>query len=72
MDPAIGEEFDPLILQSTCQATERVGVGVGYIIPVALVDADAHPVDASTDNQPGQRKAERLASIAKLSAGDFM
>jgi hypothetical protein len=72
MDPAIGEKLDAFVLQSARQPAEGVGVSIRHIVAVALVDADADPVDASTDGQPGQRKAKSLASIAKLSAGDFM
>jgi hypothetical protein len=72
MDPAIGKKLNALVLQSAGQAAERVGMSIRHIVAVALIDADADPVDASTDGQPGQRKAERLASIAKLSAGDFV
>jgi hypothetical protein len=49
-----------------------MGMSIGHIIPMAFVNADADPIDASADSQAGQRKAEGLASIAKLSAGDFM
>ena len=45
---------------------------VRHIIAVALVDTDADPIDAGADSQPRQRKAERLARIAKLSTGDLM
>ena len=61
-----------LVLQSAGQAPERVGMSVRHIIAVALVDADADPVDAGTNGQTGERKAKSLASVAKLSAGDFV
>jgi hypothetical protein len=72
MDPAIGEKLHPFVLQSTGQTPERMSMSIRHIIAVALVDADTHPIDASTGSQAGKRKAEGLASIAKLSAGDFM
>jgi hypothetical protein len=72
MDPAIGEKLDAFVLQSARQPAEGVGVSIRHIVAVALVDADADPIDAGTGSQAGKRKAERLASIAKLSAGDFM
>ena len=72
MDPAVGQKLDAFVLQGAGQAPERVGVGVGHVVAVALVDPETDPVDAGTGSQAGEREAERLASIAKLSAGDFM
>jgi hypothetical protein len=72
MDPAIGEELNAFVLQSARQPAEGVGMSIRHIVAVALIDADADPVDAGTDGQPRQRKAKRLASIAKLSAGDLV
>ena len=72
VDPAIGEELNAFVLQGAGQAAERMGMSIRHIIAVALVDADADPVDAGANGQPGQRKAKSLASIAKLSAGDFV
>ena len=67
-----GRNSTPSSCQGTGEAPERVGVSVGHVVAVALVDADADPIDPGAHGQPGQREAERLAGIAKLATSDFM
>ena len=64
VDPALGKKLNAFVLQGAGQAAERMGMGIRHIIAVGFIDADADPVDACADGQPGQRKAKSLASIA--------